>query len=96
MYLHPKYAAVSLPVRQLRGFARVTLEPGETKTVALAVRPEDMMFLDRDMLWRVPSGVVDVMIGSAADHIVLSETLQVKADDGLTVTGLSTQPDLAR
>jgi hypothetical protein len=54
------------------------------------------MFLDRDMLWRVPSGVVDVMIGSAADHIVLSETLQVKADDGLTVTGLSTQPDLAR
>ncbi len=96
MYLHPKYAAVSLPVRQLRGFARVTLEPGETRTVTLDVRPEDLMFLDRDMLWKVPSGAVDVMIGSAADHIVLSETLQVKASDGLTVTGLGTQPDLAR
>jgi beta-glucosidase len=96
MYLHPKHASVSLPVRQLRGFERVTLEPGEAKTVAFTVRPEDLMFLDRDMLWRVPSGPVDFMIGSASDRIVLSDTLQVKASDLPVVTGLSTQPDLAR
>jgi beta-glucosidase len=95
MYLHERQAAVSLPVRQLRGFERVTLEPGETKTIEFTIRPEDLMFLDRDMLWRVPAGPVDVMIGNAADHIVLSETLRVKVS-GLMVTGLSTQPDLAR
>ncbi len=96
MYLHEKHAAVSLPVRQLRAFERVTLEPGETKTVAFTIRPEDLMFLDRDMLWRVPTGPVDVMIGNAADRIILSDVLEVKVDDPLAATGLSTQPDLGR
>src|ERR1035437_10331890 len=52
MYLHERYAPVSLPVEQLRGFERVTLNPGETKTVTFTIRPEDLMLLDRDSLWR--------------------------------------------
>jgi beta-glucosidase len=96
MYLHPQLAAVSLPVRQLRAFERVALEPGESRTIHMTVRPEDLMFLDQDMLWRVPSGRVDVMIGSASDRIVLRDTLQVKFDNSTSVTGSSTQPDLAR
>jgi beta-glucosidase len=96
MYLHEKFAPISLPVRQLRGFERVTLDPGETKTVTLTIRPEDMMFLDRDMLWRVAPGTFEVMIGSAADHIILSDSLEVKSADPLPDRGISTQPDLAR
>jgi beta-glucosidase len=96
MYLHEKYAPVSLPVRQLRGFDRVTLEPGETKTVTLTIRPEDLMFLDRDMLWKVSPGIVEVMIGSAADHIDLRVSLEIKADSPLPDLGISTPPDLSR
>lgn len=96
MYLHERYAPVSLPVRQLRGFERVTLEPGQTKTVTLTIRPVDLMFLDRDMLWKVAPGVVDVMVGSASDHILLQAALKVNAGDPLPDRGLSTQPDLAR
>ena len=96
MYLHERYAPVSLPVRQLRGFERVTLDPGQTKTVTMTIRPQDLEFLDRDMLWRVAPGTFDIMIGSAADHIVLRDSLLVKAGDALPVSGLSTQPDLAR
>ncbi len=92
LYLHPRIAPVSLPVRQLRGFARVSLDPGETKTVRFTVRPEDLMFLDQDMLWRVAGGSIDVMTGSAADHIVLRDTLEVKASG----KGSPKQPDLAR
>lgn len=96
MYLHEKYAPVSLPVRQLRGLERVTLDPGESKAVTFAIRPEDLMFLDRDMRWRVAPGAVEVMIGSAADHIVLHDSLEVKPDDRLRTKGLSAQPDLSR
>lgn len=96
MYLHEKYAPVSLPVRQLREFERVTLDPGQTKTVTLTIRPQDLMLLDRDMQWRVAPGTVEVMIGSAADHIVLRDLLEVKAGDRSSPFGLSTQPDLSR
>ena len=96
MYLHERYAPVSLPVRQLRGFERVTLVPGQMKTVTLTIRPVDLMLLDRDMLWKVVPGTVDVMIGSAADHILLQGPLEVKSSNALPDRGLSTQPDLGR
>jgi len=96
MYLHEKYAPVSLPVRQLRGFERVTLNPGETRTVMLSIRPVDLMLLDRDMHWRVAPGTFDVMVGSASDHLPLNGALVVKAGEPLPDRGFSTQPDLAR
>lgn len=96
MYLHEKYAPVSLPVRQLRGFERVTLDPGQTKTVTLTIRPADLMLLDRNMQWRVAPGTVDVMVGSASDHVLLNGSLVIKAGETLPDAGFSTQPDLAR
>jgi beta-glucosidase len=40
LYLHEKYAPVSTPVKQLRGFERVALDPGESKTVTLKLTPK--------------------------------------------------------
>ena len=96
MYLHEHYAPVSLPVEQLRGFQRVTLNPGEARTVTMTIRPEDLMLLDRDMHWKVAPGAFDVMIGNSAENIVLSDTFQVEPTDSLLNRGLSSQPDLAR
>jgi beta-glucosidase len=95
MYLHEKYAPVSIPVRQLRGFERVTLDPGQSKAVTLTIRPVDLMLLDRDMHWRVAPGTFDVMVGSASDHLQLNGSLVVKPAEPLPDFGLSTQPDLA-
>lgn len=96
MYLHERYAPVSLPVEQLRGFERVMLEPGEKKTITMTIRPADLMLLDRDMLWRVAPGTFDVMIGKSAEDIVLRGSFEVKYPDTVVDRGLSTQPDLAR
>lgn len=96
MYLHEHYAPVSLPVKQLRGFERVTLNPGETKTVSMTIRPEDLMLLDRDMLWRVAPGTFDVMIGNSSADIALRGSFEVKSNGFVLDRGLSTQPDLAR
>lgn len=96
MYLHEKFAPVSLPVRQLRGFERVTLDPGQTRTVTMTIRPVDLMLLDRDMLWKVAPGTVEVMVGSAADNILLHGSVEIESTNTLPDRGLSTQPDLAR
>ena len=70
-------APVSTPVKQLRGFAKVTLKPGETKTVTLTLTPEDLQLLDRDMHWRVVPGDFEIMVGKSSAEIPLTGTLKV-------------------
>ena len=100
MYLHERYAPVSLPVKQLRGFERVALSPGETKTITLTIRPADLMLLDRNMRWRVAPGTFDVMMATSAENVILKGSFEVKAADSvadpLIDRGSTTQPDLAQ
>ena len=77
LYLHENYAPVATPVKQLRGFQRVTLEPGEKKTVQLILGPEDLQLLDSDMHWRVVPGDFEIMIGKSSADIPLRGTLKV-------------------
>ncbi len=77
LYLHEQYAPVSTPVKQLRGFERVPLQPGETRTVTLKLTPEDLQLLDADMHWRVVPGDFEIMIGRSSADIPAQATLQV-------------------
>ena len=83
LYLHERFAPVSTPVKQLRGFTRVALAPGEKKTVSFSVGPEDLQLLDRNMRWVVVPGTFDVMIGKSSADIALQGTLEVKGSGGL-------------
>jgi beta-glucosidase len=77
LYIHEKYAPVSTPVKQLRGFERVALNSGETKTVTLKLTPEDLQLLDVDMRWRVVPGDFEVMVGKSSAEIALQGILKV-------------------
>ncbi len=77
LYIHEKYAPVSTPVKQLRGFERVALNPGETKTVTLKLTPEDLQLLDIDMRWRVVPGDFEIMVGRSSADIPLQGMLKV-------------------
>ncbi|MGA2986528.1 MAG: glycoside hydrolase family 3 C-terminal domain-containing protein [Terriglobia bacterium] len=77
LYIHEKYAPVSTPVKQLRGFERVALNPGETKTVTLKLTPEDLQLLDIDMHWRVVPGDFEIMVGKSSADIPLQGLLKV-------------------
>jgi beta-glucosidase len=79
LYLHELFAPISTPVRQLRGFERVPLEPGQKKTVTFKLEPEDLQLLDEDMHWVVVPGTFEVMIGKSSADIALRDTLEVKA-----------------
>lgn len=77
LYLHENYAPVSTPVKRLRGFERVALAPGETKTVTFTLTPEDLQLLDQDMHWVVVPGDFSIMVGRSSQDIPLHGTLKV-------------------
>src|SRR5271157_1883310 len=77
LYIHEKYAPVATPVKQLRGFERVALEPAEKKTVKLTLTHGDLQLLDVDMHWRVVPGDFEVMIGRSSADIPLQGILKV-------------------
>lgn len=62
LYVHDRVAPTSRPVRELKGFERVTLRPGETKTVSFSVKENDLGSYDPDMHWIVPPGTYDVWV----------------------------------
>ncbi len=78
LYLHETFAPVSLPVKQLRGFEKVTLNPGETKTVTFALTPEDLQLLDQNMRWVVVPGDFEIMVGRSSDDLPLKGLLKVR------------------
>jgi beta-glucosidase len=77
LYIHEKYAPVSTPVKQLRGFEKVSLNKGETRTVAFKLDPEDLQLLDIDMRWRVVPGDFEIMAGKSSAEISLQGILKV-------------------
>jgi len=79
LYVHERFAPISTPAKQLRGFERIALNPGERKTVTFTVNPESLMLLDRDMHWRVVPGTFDIMVGQSSADIALQGALKVNS-----------------
>src|SRR6266852_3784631 len=62
LYVHDRVAPTSRPVRELKGFQRVTLAPGEHKMVQFSVKANDLGSYDPAMHWIVPIGIYDVWV----------------------------------
>jgi beta-glucosidase len=79
LYIRDELSTVTRPVKELKDFARVTLEPGETKTVELSILPEKLAFYDINMNYVVEPGDFTVMVGnSSADKDLQKVKLTVK------------------
>ena len=63
MYIHDLVSSVTRPVKELKGFRRITLEPGQTMTVELPITPEALSFLDENMQRVVEPGAFEIMVG---------------------------------
>ncbi len=70
MYIRDEVSSVTRPVKELRGFQRITLEPGETKTVELALGPAELSFLNRDMRRVVEPGTFAIMVGGNSEELM--------------------------
>ena len=69
LYLNDMVASVSRPVKELKGFRRITLDPGETKTIRFTLTGKEMLMLNEEMRWVVEPGDFRVMVGSSSGDI---------------------------
>ncbi len=70
------------PVRELKGFEKVALEPGETKTVAFRLDRRAFAYYDEQRhAWRVETGGFAIQIGRSSRDIALEKTVVVRATD---------------
>jgi len=78
MYVRDVVSSVTRPVKELKGFQRVSLRPGETKTVALDITPDSLAFYNVDMKYVVEPGEFLILVGnSSRDEDLTKVTLTV-------------------
>jgi beta-glucosidase len=76
LYIHQRVSSVTQPVMQLKGFRRITLKPGEKRTVEFKLTPDLLSILDLNMRRVVQPGVFDIMVGASSAETT-SVSLQV-------------------
>ncbi|HWH62008.1 MAG TPA: glycoside hydrolase family 3 C-terminal domain-containing protein, partial [Ginsengibacter sp.] len=81
LYVKDKVASVTTYDSQLRGFERVPLNPGETRTIHFTLHPEDLQILDKNMNWTVEPGEFEVRIGASCEDIKLTKNFTITASD---------------
>jgi beta-glucosidase len=78
LYIRDEVSSVTRPVKELRGFRRITLDPGQTQTVTFKLGFDQLSFLNRDMHRVVEPGTFKIMVGG--NSVDLTEaTLTVAA-----------------
>ncbi len=77
LYVHDQVSTITRPVKELKGFARIHLEPGESRSVPFEIGPEQLFGLDIHMQRVVEPGVFEIMIGanSQQTEIILLEVV---------------------
>jgi beta-glucosidase len=86
LYIQDPVASVTRPVKELKGFKRVTLEPGETKVVTFRLYINQLGFYNREMNFVVEPGVIRVMVGSSSEDIHLRGEFKVM-DETTEISG---------
>lgn len=77
LYVHDLFASLTRPVKALKGFARVHLQPGEAKTVQFQLDARHLAFYDHQMRYIVEPGEVQVLIGSSSQDIRLNGIFEI-------------------
>ena len=78
MYIRDRVSSVTRPLKELKGFKKVSLEPSQKRTVALDITPESLAFYDVNMKYVVEPGEFDILVGnSSRDEDLHKVTLTV-------------------
>lgn len=78
LYVKDVESSVIRPEKELKGFSKVALQPGETKTVTFKLDKRAFAFYNTDLKdWEVETGIFEILIGKSSRDIVISEQLKV-------------------
>lgn len=81
LYVRDQVSSVVTYDSQLRGFERIALQPGETRTVHFTLTPAELELLDKNMHWTVEPGAFEVHIGASSEDIRLTGSFELKQTD---------------
>ncbi|MFN3664717.1 MAG: beta-glucosidase BglX [Sediminibacterium sp.] len=68
LYIRDMVGSVTRPVKELKGFQKIFLKKGESKTVAFTITPEDLKFYNSNLKWVNETGEFKLMIGPDSEH----------------------------
>ena len=78
LYLHRGTAGVARPMKELQGFRRIALAPGETQTVVFTITARQLSFLDADMKLVNEAGDVELLFGASSSDIRAKSTVTIE------------------
>ncbi len=81
LYINDVVSSTSRPVKELKGYERITLAPGESRTIRILLTPEELSLLDRNMQQVVEPGVFEILVGSSSADIRLKGQIEITGDD---------------
>jgi len=77
LYLHDKFASLVRPVKELKDFQKVFLNPGESKSITFTISKNKLSFYNAQLKFVAEPGDFDVMIGSSSDDIRLQSSFEL-------------------
>jgi len=78
LYTHQFATRVTRPVKELKAFRRISVEPGQTRTVTFTLPVNLLGFYDADDVFVVEPGTVDLMVGSSSADIHATGTIEIQ------------------
>jgi beta-glucosidase len=81
LYVHDAKPMIDRPIRELKGFAKIELAPGETKTVQFKINPRDLAYFDVDgHQWKANAGEYELQVGASSRDIKLKKSVRLNSD----------------
>lgn len=80
LYTHDVQSSVTRPVKELKGFRRVSLQRGETRTLSFTLSVAQLAFYNLHMQYVVEPGKIEVMIGSSSEDIRLNGNFEINGE----------------
>jgi beta-glucosidase len=73
LYIQDEVASVTRPVKELKGFKKISLNAGEKKTIDLTVTPDDLSFYNLEMKKIVEPGIFKIFVGGSSIDAISSQ-----------------------
>ena len=86
LYIHDIYATSTRPVKELKGFRKIHLEPGESAQVDFALTKEELSYYNHNLEWVCEPGDFEIMIGPNSRE---TEGKNLRVTDHMTKPGMS-------
>jgi len=85
LYIRDEYASLPRPVKELKGFVRASLAPGQSRTVVFHLPVDQLAFYDNDFNLILEPGTIKVMVGSSSSDIRLQGGFMISGDKNWAV-----------